>query len=104
MHVSTALMQPIASYDVADAVTAYALGEPQDGIVEIAGPDRVSLSALVRQFLSLTNDSHEVVTDISAPYFGAVLQEKTLLPSSSARLAPTDFKTWFDRSEYAQAA
>ncbi|AHX13392.1 NmrA family transcriptional regulator [Dyella jiangningensis] len=104
VHVSPALMQPIASYDVADAVTTYALREPENGIVEIAGPNKVSLSALVRKFLSLTNDPHEIVEDINAPYFGAILQNDTLLPSSGARLAPTDFKTWFDRSEYAQAA
>lgn len=104
VHVSPALMQPIASYDVADAVTTYALRNPEHGVVEIAGPDKVGLSVLVEQFLSLTNDPRQVVADVNAPYFGAILQHETLLPSSAARLAPTNFKTWFDRSEYAQAA
>ena len=104
VHVSPALMQPIASYDVADAVTTYALRPPENGVVEIAGPDKVSLSTLVRQFLSLNNDHQEVVVDGNAPYFGAILEKETLLPASGARIAPTDFKTWFERSEYAQAA
>ena len=104
VHVSPALMQPIASYDVADAVTTYALRDPENGVVEIAGPEKISLSALVEQFLSLTNDPRKVVTDANAPYFGALLQKEILLPSSNARLAPTDFKTWFERSQYAKAA
>jgi len=103
VHVSPALMQPIASEDVADAVTDFALGTPANGIVEIAGPDKVSMSVLVERFLELTHDPHEVFTDVNAPYFGAILQEESLLPSSGARLGVVDFKSWFDRSEYAQA-
>jgi uncharacterized protein YbjT (DUF2867 family) len=104
VHVSPALMQPIASEDVADAVTDFALGTPANGIVEIAGPEKVSMSVLVERFLELTRDPHEVFTDVNAPYFGAILQEESLLPASGARLGAVDFKSWFDRSEYAQAA
>lgn len=104
VHVSPALMQPIASEDVADAVTDVALGAPLDGMVEIAGPDRIAMSSLVEQFLALTHDPHEVYTDVNAPYFGAILQEDSLLPSAGARLGAIDFKRWFARSEYAQAA
>lgn len=104
VHVSPALMQPIASEDVADAVTDVALGAPLNGMVEIAGPDRIAMSSLVEQFLALTHDPHEVYTDVNAPYFGAILQEDSLLPSAGARLGAIDFKRWFARSEYAQAA
>lgn len=104
VHVSPALMQPIASEDVADAVTDVALGAPLNGMVEIAGPDRIAMSSLVEQFLALTHDPHEVYTDVNAPYFGAILQEDSLLPSAGARLGTIDFKRWFARSEYAQAA
>lgn len=104
VHVSPALMQPIASEDVADAVTDVALGAPLNGTVEIAGPDRIAMSSLVEQFLALTHDPHEVYTDVNAPYFGAILQEDSLLPSAGARLGAIDFKRWFARSEYAQAA
>jgi len=104
VHVSPALMQPIASEDVADAVTDCALGTPANGIVEIAGPDKISMSGLVERFLELTHDPHQVFTDVNAPYFGAILQEGSLLPAGNARLGSIDFKSWFDRSEYAQAA
>lgn len=98
VHVSPALMQPIASDDVADAVTGYALGAPVNGVVEIAGPDKFRLSELVEQYLRLTHDSHEVFTDAQAPYFGAILQTETLLPAAGARLGAIDFKSWFARS------
>ncbi|WP_201314264.1 SDR family oxidoreductase [Dyella sp. EPa41] len=104
VHVSPALMQPIASEDVADAVADYALDTPANGIVEIAGPDKISMSGLVERFLELTHDPHHVFADVDAPYFGAILQEDSLLPVGKARLGPIDFKSWFDRSEYARAA
>lgn len=103
VRVSPALMQPIASEDVADAVADYALGTPANGIVEIAGPDEIGMSALVERFLALTHDPHKVVADANEPYFGAVLQERSLVPAAGARLGSIDFKSWFDRSQYAQA-
>lgn len=103
IHVSPALIQPIASDDVADAVTDYALGQPVNGMVEIGGPDAFGLSALVERFLTLTHDPHEVVADPNAAYFGAILQKDSLLPAAGARLGTVNFQTWFDRSEFAQS-
>lgn len=104
VHVSPALMQPIASDDVADAVTDYALGAPVNGMVEIAGPDKISLALLVEQYLALTHNPLQVHADVNALYFGAILQEGSLLPSHSARLGRIDFKTWFARSGLPRAA
>lgn len=101
VHVSPALIQPIASDDVADAVTDYALAKPVNGMVEIAGPDAFGLSALVERFLALTHDPHEVFTDVNAPYFGAILQKESLLPGAGARIGAVNFQAWFDRSEFA---
>jgi uncharacterized protein YbjT (DUF2867 family) len=102
IRVSPAPMQPIASDDVADAVTDYALGAPVNGVVEIAGPDKISLSVLVQRFLSLTHDPHQVVSDPSALYFGARLDEGTLVPGPDARLGTINFQSWFDQSQFAQ--
>ena len=104
VHVSPALIQPIASDDVADAVTDVALARPVNGTIEIAGPDAFGLDALVERFLTLTHDPHEVFTDVNARYFGALLKEESLLPASGARLGAVAFQTWFDRSEFAQSA
>lgn len=104
VRASTGLLQPIASEDVADAVTDSALGAPVNGIVEIAGPDKISLAALVGQFLSLTHDPHEVLADANAPYFGAVLEENSLVPWGDARLGKVNFPSWFAQSGWAPAA
>jgi len=71
IRLSPAFFQPISSDDVAAAAADFAVGEPRNGIVEIAGPERVRLSDLMRRFLLATNDSHKVVEDPSARYFGA---------------------------------
>ncbi|MFC5436935.1 SDR family oxidoreductase [Rhodanobacter umsongensis] len=101
IHLSSGLMQPIASDDVADAVTDYALGAPVNGMVEIGGPEKAPLAAWVQRFLAAIGDSRKVVADPKAPYFGAVLEPDTLLPGDGARLGAQDFQTWFARSMFA---
>ena len=63
VRLSSVLMQPMAADDVAAAVADIALGEPANGMVEIAGPDRIRQDELVRQYLSATGDPRKVVTD-----------------------------------------
>ena len=96
-RLSSAFIQPIASDDVADAVTDYALGAPVNGMVEIAGPDKFPMAELVQRFLTLIGDTRKVVSDPQAPYFGAVLEPDSLLPADAARLGSLDFQTWFSR-------
>jgi uncharacterized protein YbjT (DUF2867 family) len=61
VHLSPAYMQPIASDDVADAMTDIALAAPVNRTIEIAGPERVRLSELVGRFLKATKDPRKVV-------------------------------------------
>src|SRR5213595_3818733 len=56
IRLSPVLMQPMVSDDVAAAVADVALGEPMNGMVEIAGPDQIRQDELVRQFLSAKGD------------------------------------------------
>src|SRR5690606_9028382 len=49
VRISPAFFQPISSDDVAAAVAHYAVSSPCNGIVEIAGPEPVRLSDLVRR-------------------------------------------------------
>jgi uncharacterized protein YbjT (DUF2867 family) len=74
--------QPIAVADAARAVAAVALGAPAGGIVEIGGPEAFPFAALVRQVLGA--DPRHVVTDPDARYFGAELDDSSLLPGSAA--------------------
>jgi uncharacterized protein YbjT (DUF2867 family) len=101
IRLSNGYMQPIASDDVADAVTDYALGPAINGVVEIAGPEKAPLAEMVQRFLAAIGDRRKVVADPAAPYFGAVLEPGTLLPAKAARLGEQDFQAWFARSAYA---
>jgi predicted dinucleotide-binding enzyme len=49
VRVPSVLMQPMATDDVAAALTRVVLGEPTNGTVEIAGPDQIRQDELVRQ-------------------------------------------------------
>ncbi|MDB5657860.1 MAG: NmrA family transcriptional regulator [Cypionkella sp.] len=100
VHLSSALMQPILSDDVAAAVADVAEAAPARGLVEIAGPDRAPMSEFVARFLTAAGDARKVVVDPSAPYFGVVLKEADLVPEGAARLAPTGFDSYLARGEF----
>ena len=101
IRLSPAFVQPIASEDVADAVAHLALEAPANGIVEIAGPERESLSGLAQRFMALIEDPREVVSDVHAPYFGAELEPETLVPAKAAWKGALNFERWLELSEYA---
>jgi uncharacterized protein YbjT (DUF2867 family) len=94
VRVPAAMMQPIASDDVAAAVANVALAEPLNGIVETAGPDPIRQDELVRQFLEATGDPRTVVTDANALYYGIALNDRSLTPGDNPILGPTHFKDW----------
>ncbi|MDM0012471.1 SDR family oxidoreductase [Variovorax sp. J22P168] len=99
VHLSPAFVQPITSDDVAAAMADRTLGAPVNGVVEIAGPERVRLSDLVQRYLDAMMDSRSVVADPEARYFGARLQDDTLVPSGkSPWLGATGFEAWFEKS------
>src|SRR4051812_40740132 len=54
------LFQPIASDDIAAALTGIAVGQPLNGTIELAGPEAVHIDELVRQFLNANGDSRKV--------------------------------------------
>ena len=95
--ISPAYVQPIASDDVADGVAAAAIAEPAIGIIEIGGPERLRLAEVIQQLLRARNDSRIVIPDVGAPYFGARLDDESLVPGQRAHLAATRFQTWLGR-------
>lgn len=98
VRLSPALIQPMAADDVASAVAHVAVGPPRNGIVEIAGPQQFQLDELVRLGLAAKGDPREVTSDPQAPYYGALLQERTLLPGDGATLSSTRFEDWIAQS------
>jgi uncharacterized protein YbjT (DUF2867 family) len=93
-----ARMQPIAADDVAAALADVAVGTPVNGIVEVAGPEPLPMDELVRRFLSATNDARPVIADAHVRYFGAELNDYSLVPGDHPRLGPTRFEDWLSRS------
>jgi uncharacterized protein YbjT (DUF2867 family) len=104
VRLPSALIQPMAADDVASAVGRIAVGQPVNGIIEIAGPEKFRLDELVRQYLAACKDRREVVADPQARYYGVEVSERTLLPGDDARLGETRFKTWLTQSAMKAAA
>ena len=98
VRLPSALMQPILSDDVAGALADIALGEPINGMVELAGPEPIRQDELVRQFLSATGDARKVITDVHARYYGIEVNDQSLVPGDNPRLGPTRFEDWLRRS------
>jgi uncharacterized protein YbjT (DUF2867 family) len=94
VSLSPTQIQPIASDDIAMAMADFATGSPLGGMVEVAGPQRMRLHELVQGYLASRNDPRVVVPDVQARYFGAELDDDTLLPGPDARMGTTRFADW----------
>lgn len=94
LRLPPALTQPIAAEDVATAVARTAAGAPLNADVEIAGPEAMGLDELVRRGLAFRGDTRVVVTDPEAPYFGAHMEERTLMPVDGVQIFATTLEEW----------
>jgi uncharacterized protein YbjT (DUF2867 family) len=94
VRLSNTSFQPIAADDVAKAVADAALGSPVNETIEIAGPERLPLSELVARYLKATNDPREVVSDPQARYFGARVDDRSLVPGDNAHLGTIHLEDW----------
>jgi uncharacterized protein YbjT (DUF2867 family) len=97
-RLSPASFQPIASDDVADAMADVVLGMPLNGTIEIAGPERAPMNEIVARYLKASNDPRTVEADVNARYFGAKLNDQSLVPGDGARLGKIGFEEWFRQS------
>lgn len=94
VRITSARSQPMAADDVAAAVARAAVGEPAGAIVEVGGPERIGLDELVTLQLRAIGDDREVITDRTAPYFGVVLDDQTLVAGDAATVSGTRFADW----------
>jgi uncharacterized protein YbjT (DUF2867 family) len=92
-----AFVQPVAADDVAETLATLALRPPVGGMVELAGPQSFHLSDLVGRVLAAKLDDRLVVADPDALYFGALLNDLTLVPSGEPIIGPTSFEDWLSR-------
>ena len=94
-----ALMQPIASDDVASALAEIAVAQPLNGTIELAGPEPIHMDELVGRFLIANRDPRKVTTDMCASYFGIAVNDQSLTPGDSPRIGPTRFDDWLSRGQ-----
>jgi uncharacterized protein YbjT (DUF2867 family) len=94
VHVSPALVKPVAADDVAAALAAIAVATPKDGLVELAGPEAFRLCDIVDGALAAKGDPREVVVDADATYFGTRLDTDTLMPGAHPRIGALRYATW----------
>lgn len=96
--ISPALVQPIAGSDVADALADATFAYPRGDSIEIAGPEQLRLDSIATEIATAFEDGRRVVPDVRARYFGAELEERSLLPGPDAFIARRRFDDWFRES------
>ncbi|KVH43294.1 SDR family oxidoreductase [Burkholderia diffusa] len=98
VRIGDGLFQPIAAEDVSALVAQVALAAPQNGTIEIAGPDRAPFAEIVARYLKSVGDPRPVVTDRDAPYYGGRVEETSLVPLGAARLGRVGLDQWLARN------
>ena len=93
-RLSPGLMQPIFSDEVVAVLGDIVLGPPLNDTVEVGGPEAIPLDELGRELLSAKEDQRQVVADKHARYFGAELNDQTLIPGPKARIGSLTFRDW----------
>jgi uncharacterized protein YbjT (DUF2867 family) len=96
-RVSTAVFQPMAAADVARFLASVVPQEPRNAIVEVGGPDRLPMNQAVQRALAAHGDGRRVVADARAPYFGSVLDDRSLVAGTDAAVGATTLDTWLGR-------
>jgi uncharacterized protein YbjT (DUF2867 family) len=97
VRLSPAFVQPVAADDVVEMLAQLAMQPAMNGILEIAGPHSFHLNNVVARVLATKFDERLVVADPDARYFGALLNDGTLVPDGTAVIAPTSFEDWLHR-------
>jgi uncharacterized protein YbjT (DUF2867 family) len=101
IHLTSAALQPVASIDVAAALTELALKTPGNQTVEVAGPDRRPLVAFVSEYLQHTKDPRQAVSDDTVLYFGAPIDDQSLTPGENPMVGKTSFESWLKNTSHA---
>jgi uncharacterized protein YbjT (DUF2867 family) len=97
-RLSPALVQPIVSDEVVEQLGDIALGTPLNGTAEVAGPEAIRLDELARQVLVARQDPRQIVADTHARYYGAELNDASLIPGPEAHLGSVTFSDWLRQS------
>jgi uncharacterized protein YbjT (DUF2867 family) len=86
VRVPPVLFQPMAADDVAKTVGRVSVGAPLNGTIEVGGPEQFRFDELIRRALAARKDPRTVIADPAARYFGALLDERSLVPGEGAQV------------------
>jgi nitrite reductase/ring-hydroxylating ferredoxin subunit len=75
-----------------------AMGSPLNGTVEIGGPEPFYLDGLIQRVLGAHNDPREVIADSHARFFGAEVNDRSLIAGDEAELGEIRFDQWLVRT------
>jgi uncharacterized protein YbjT (DUF2867 family) len=89
VHLPSVLLQPIFSDDLAANLARIALAKPLNAL---------PFDEVARQYLVAHHDPRTVVTDEQAPYFGTMLEKRSLIPGENALLGSNHFADWLSRT------
>ena len=91
-------MEPVSAYDVAAMLAEIAVAQPENAIVEVAGPDRYLLHDLAEEILVANEDLRDLKADALAHYFGGPICGEPLVAAAAARRTHGRFEDWLRQS------
>ncbi|WP_293884458.1 SDR family oxidoreductase [Sphingobacterium sp. UBA1498] len=86
--------QPIALEDVTDYIVQFALEEPKNGTVEIAGPTRAHMDDFVAKYIVIAGKPLKVVSDEDSKYMHLVVPRSLLVPAGTYHAGKIYFEDW----------
>lgn len=99
MFVTDALVQPIASSEVAAFLAKTVEEKPMFGIAEIAGPEKMPMNNWVENYLNVMQRPSNITIEKEAPYFGAVLENDTLIPEKAVFESKIRYEDWISNPQ-----
>jgi uncharacterized protein YbjT (DUF2867 family) len=94
MHISDIAFQPIAAGDVTALISEFALADPLNAIIEIAGPGLGTMNEFVARYENQVNGTNSLIVNQNSEYFGAKIPLKALVPQGAAALGTIEFEEW----------
>jgi uncharacterized protein YbjT (DUF2867 family) len=101
IRLPTALMQPVASNDVAALLARIAGVAALNLTVEICGPELIAMDAFVRRYVEARGGSRQVFGDPKAKYFGSELDDLSLTPGRHPHIGSIHLDEWLNTSRAA---
>lgn len=94
VHLSSAMVQPVAAEDVVQALIDLVLAAPLNDTIEIAGPEAIRMDAFAQEYLSAQEDRRKIVAEPNGLYFGSVIDDGSLTPGPNPRIGKITLEDW----------